>query len=419
MIDFNKEVLAGDFKPTMQSLRQYKTPEWFRDAKLGIWSHWGVQSVPMFGDWYARNMYIEGHAQYLYHLRHYGHPSVFGYKDLIPLWKAENFDPDALMSLYHKAGARYFVAQAMHHDNFDNFDSKYNEYNSVKMGPKKDIVKLWQDSAKKFNLPFGVTEHLGASHTWWQTNKNADVNGPFAGVPYDGANKEFDDFYHDKIQNPANKEWYTTDENFFQKWFWRMKDLIDKYKPDLLYSDGEIPFGKYGMAVVAHLYNTSINVNGTNEAVYNQKTPDPYIARVGVLDVERGLRTGIEPEPWQDDTTLADWFYDAKYPYKSPVYFIETLVDIISKNGCLLMNVPQLPDGSIDVECRFILDKLAEWMSVHSEAVHNTRPWVKFGEGDTNNRSRTFFRKDAGMERKRFPFHAKRQHNLRIPDEKA
>lgn len=163
MDSWQKELCMRKFDATFESLRQYEAPEWFRDAKFGIWSHWGPQSVPMYGDWYARNMYIEGSPQYLYHLRHYGHPSKFGYKDICALWKAENFDPEGLMEKYYNAGARYFMSQGMHHDHFFNYESAYNRMNSANVGPKMDILAKWKAAADKFGMPFGISEHLGAS----------------------------------------------------------------------------------------------------------------------------------------------------------------------------------------------------------------------------------------------------------------
>ena len=161
-----KERVANmKFEPTFESLRQYSSPEWFRDAKFGIWSHWGPQSVPMFGDWYARNMYIQGTQQYEYHLRHYGHPSKFGYKDICALWKAEKFDPDALIAKYHRAGARYLMTQATHHDHFFNYDSKINRMNSVNVGPGKDILALWKAAADRYGMPFGLSLSVGAVRT--------------------------------------------------------------------------------------------------------------------------------------------------------------------------------------------------------------------------------------------------------------
>ena len=216
--------MTKHFEATFESLSGYKCPEWFRDAKFGIWSHWGPQSVPMYGDWYARNMYIEGSQQYLYHIRHYGHPSKFGYKDLVKLWHAENFDPEGLMDLYYKSGARYFMSQATHHDNFFNYDSKVNRFNSVNFGPHKDICGLWKKAADKRGMPFGMSEHLGASFAWWTVNKLSDTEGPYAGVPYDGNDPENRDFYHDNYEYiDAVKDnrsrmpvWYTKNRKYHE-----------------------------------------------------------------------------------------------------------------------------------------------------------------------------------------------------------
>ena len=186
----------GPFQPSWESLKQYRCPEWFRDAKLGIWAVWGPEAVPMQGDWYARQMYEEGSPHYTYHLAHYGHPSKFGYKDIIPLWKAERWDPDRLMALYKQAGAKYFCVIAQHHDNFDCWNSKFHKWNSVNLGPKRDIVGEWKKAADRYGLRFGVTEHLGASYNWYSVTKRADKAGPLAGVPYDGADPRFADLYH-------------------------------------------------------------------------------------------------------------------------------------------------------------------------------------------------------------------------------
>ncbi|HEX5242151.1 MAG TPA: alpha-L-fucosidase, partial [Tepidisphaeraceae bacterium] len=193
---FAQAEAQGQFEPTAESLQKYECPQWFRDAKFGIWAHWGPQAVPGMGDWYARKLYQQGGADYKYQVENYGHPSKVGYKDIIPLWKAEKWEPDRLMELYKKAGARYFVAQAVHHDNFDNWDSKYHKWNAVKMGPQKDVVGLWREAALKQGLRFGVSEHLGASYTWFQDSHGADKTGPLAGVPYDGADPKWEDLYH-------------------------------------------------------------------------------------------------------------------------------------------------------------------------------------------------------------------------------
>lgn len=385
------------FEPSFKSLTTYECPEWFRNAKFGIWSHWGPQSVPMFGDWYARNMYIQDSDQYLYHLRHYGHPSKFGYKDICALWKAENFDPEDLMERYYKAGARYFVAQASHHDHFFNYASKLNRFNSVEVGPHKDICGLWKKAAEKYNIPFGLTEHLAASFSWWSTNKSADTYGPYAGVPYDGNDPAYRDFYHDNYEhvqkNPhAPWKWLTDNNQFHEYWLTVMKELIDLYTPDLLYSDSALPFGevsdteqideyKYGLEAVSYLYNKSIQRWGGNHAVYTQKNQNDRIYRVGTLDIERSQLPDIAAYPWQTDTCIGSWFYDAHQVYKKPGHIIEMLVDIISKNGTLLLNIVQRPDGTIDDEAKWILDELAGWFAINSEAVYETRPWRIAGEG--------------------------------------
>ena len=278
----------GPFEPTWESLRQFQCPDWFRDAKFGIWSHWGPQSVPMYGDWYARHIYVEGSDQYRYHIRRYGHPSRVGWKDMVHQWKAENFDPEALMDLFVAAGAKYFVAQGAHHDNFHNWNSRHHRWNSVNMGPRKDIVALWQKAAQSHGLRFGITEHIGATFTWYGVTKGADLNGPYAGVPYDGNDPAYEDFYLPNQGADLKKEWYTNNPWWHQKWFSYVKDLIDQFQPDLLYSDGGVPFGQYGLDIVAHLYNSSAKTRGgANEAVYTQKDRNIDVLSVGVFDIER------------------------------------------------------------------------------------------------------------------------------------
>lgn len=398
------------FTANFESLTGYECPAWFRDAKFGIWSHWGPQSVPMYGDWYARHMYIQGDPANLYHVRHYGHPSEFGYKDICNLWKAESFDPSGLMQLYKRAGARYFVGQAMHHDHFFNYPSKLNRFNSMEVGPQKDICGLWQKAAHDEGLPFGLTEHLGATFSWWRTNKWSDTHGPYAGVPYDGNDPAYRDFYFDNYEhvsddrsNTKARPWYTTNRRFRDYWLAVMKEVVDLYKPDLLYSDGALPFGtishgdphgdasapgdadfEQGLHAVAHLYNTSVALHGENRAVYNQKDRRPEIYRVGILDIEKSQLPGINPEPWQTDTCIGNWFYDVRQKFKQPGHIIEMLIDIVSKNGNMLLNILQRPDGSIDKETHWLLDEIAEWFAIAGEAIHGSRPWRHYGEGDSS-----------------------------------
>lgn len=404
------EITDGPFEPTRESLQNYECPKWFKDAKFGIWSHWGPQSVPMYGDWYARNMYIEGTDQYYYHWRRYGHPSEFGYKDIVKLWKAERFDPEGLMKLFVEAGAKYFVAQAVHHDNFDNWDSKHNPWNSVKVGPRKNIVRLWQEEAEKLGLPFGLSEHLAATYSWFSYNKGADKTGPFAGVAYDGNDPRYEDLYlpnRDEFEK-EKKPWYTDNPWWHQKWFDRMKDLIDQHHPDLLYSDGHLPFGEIGLHVVAHLYNTNAKVHGgTGRAVYTQKHLNEQEFKVGILDIERGGQTDISPDPWQTDTSIGDWFYNVRDRYKSASEIIETLIDIVSKNGNLLLNVPQKPDGTLDDECTYILKEISKWIRVNGDGIYATRPWRVYGEGPTVGKSGSFSESALGWTSEDYRFTSK------------
>ncbi len=372
-------VAPGPFQPTMDSLKQYQYPAWFRDAKFGIWAHWGPQAVPMMGDWYARRMYMQGDADYKDHLARWGHPSEHGYKDIIPLWKAEKWDPDRLMQLYQKAGAKYFVSMGSHHDDFFLWNSKLHPWNAVNMGPHRDVVGEWQKAAQKYGLKFGVSEHLGASFTWFQVSHGADKTGPKAGVPYDGANSNYWSLYHFPA-GPGDTGWYSKNPQWQQQWFSEIKELVDNYHPDLLYTDGGVPFGnEVGLRLIAHFYNANAARHGGQvEAVYNckQKSDGRWVE-----DLERGVMPKIDPYPWQTDTSIGDWFYNKNWKFRPVSWVIHTLVDNVSKNGNLLLNVVQRPDGSLDPEVEQMLEELAEWNAVHGEAIFGTRPWLVYGEG--------------------------------------
>jgi alpha-L-fucosidase len=376
---FKPEIAPGPYQPTMDSLKEYRCPDWFRDAKFGIWAHWGPQAVPMMGDWYAKHMYVQGHAQYKHHLETYGHPSEHGYTEIIDLWKAEKFDPDRLMALYKKAGARYFVSMGTHHDDFFLWNSKIHRWNAVQMGPHRDIVGAWQAAAKKQGLRFGVSEHLGASFTWFQPSHGADKDGPKAGVPYDGADPKLQDLYHFPAR-PDDKAWYSKDPRWHKQWFEEIRELVDLYHPDLLYTDGGVPFGnETGLGLIAHYYNTDAAARGgKTEAVYNckQRSEGRWVE-----DLERGVMPRINPDPWQTDTSIGDWYYNKNWKFRPVSWTIHMLVDIVSKNGNLLLNVVQRPDGSLDPEVEEALEQLATWIAVHGEAIYETRPWQVYGEG--------------------------------------
>lgn len=413
----NEPVTAGKFAPTWQSLQQYKTPEWFRNAKFGIWAHWGPQCQPEQGDWFGRFMYNEGGDQYKWFVEHYGHPSKVGFKEIINDWKAQNWDPEKLVALYKRAGAQYFFAMANHHDNLDLWDSKYQEWNSVRVGPKKDIMTGWSKAAKKYGLPFGISVHATHAWTWFETSQRSDTSGPFAGIPYDGKltkadgkGKWWEGLDPQELYAQNHPFSLNSDKDLFAlwgQWNWdngasipsqaycekfynRTIDLINKYNPDLLYFDDTAlplyPVSDAGLKIAADFYNRNMAAhNDKLEAVLFGKMLTNEQKKCMVWDVERGAPDKIEDLPWQTCTCIGDWHYSKSVydnnGYKSAATVIHMLVDIVSKNGNLLLNIPVKGDGTIDDKEVAILEKIAAWMDVNKESIFDTRPWKQYGEG--------------------------------------
>ncbi|WKL58014.1 alpha-L-fucosidase [Asticcacaulis sp. ZE23SCel15] len=414
-------IADGAFKPNWESLSaSYKTPDWFRDAKFGLWAHWGPGCVPEYGDWYARSMYLQGNGVYDHHVKTYGHPSDFGFMEFYPRWTAENWNPGELLDLYVKAGAKYFVAMANHHDNFDMFNSKFHDWNSVAIGPKKDIIGIWEKEARERGLKFGVSNHGAHAWHWFQTAYGYDPEGPRAGERYDaykltkldGRGKWWEGLdpqalyggavmpLPDGIKTIAQaNDWHEQNDRvwteapplanpaFTRQWYLRCKDLIDSYKPDLVYFDNfDLPLGQAGLDIAAHYYNASVQWRGKLDTVLNIK-PQGEPKKGYVADVERGFRAEISPEPWQTDTCIGHWHYDRRVyeqnKYLPAAAVIHRLCDIVSKNGNLLLSIPVRADGSIDDQERRIVEDIGEWMGRFSEAIYGTRPWEIYGEGPT------------------------------------
>lgn len=413
----HEKALEGMYEPTWESLAQYdQAPDWFRDAKFGIWAHWGPQCQPEQGDWYARFMYDEGSHQYNWHVENYGHPSEVGFKDVIHSWKAENWNPDELMALYKRVGAQYFFTLGNHHDNFDLWDSKYHEWNAVNLGPKKDIVAGWEKAARANGMYFGVSIHSAHAWTWYETAQRSDKEGPYKGIPYDGTLQKEDgkgtwwegyDPQELYAQNhPLSEESDNTgrihsqwgwengaaipSDDYFQNFLDRNIDMINKYNPDLIYYDDTSmplwPVSDVGLQVVSHFYNKSIQENnGANNAVVFAKILTEEQKNSLVWDVEKGVPDQIQEKPWQTCTCLGSWHYDRSIydndRYKSAKTVVHMLIDIISKNGNLLLSVPMRGDGTIDEKEEAILNEVAAWMDVNKESIFDTRPWKIFGEG--------------------------------------
>ncbi len=424
VLETDEPMATGPFSPTWESLRTYKVPDWFRDAKFGIWAHWGPQCVEGSGDWMARELYMEGNGKYNYHVEHYGHPSVFGFKDILPLFKAEHWTPDELVRFYkEEVGAQYFFVLGNHHDNFDLWDSKYQEWNSMAIGPHRDILGEWSAAAKKAGLPFGVSFHADHAWIWYEPSRRFDLHGPLRGVKYDGWLTKEDGY---KLNADGSVKWwrgldpqklYAQDHDFssdtwnnsaiHSQWGWgngaclptqeyvtnfynRTLDAINRYNPDLIYFDVTVlpfyPLSDAGMKITAHMYNHSAALHGgLNQAVVFGKILDEEQKQALVWDVERGAPNKIMEQPWQCCNCLGDWHYNTSVyqrgSYKSAPTVAKLLVDIVSKNGNMLLNVPLRADGTPDEKELAILHEFGAWMKINSESIVKTRPWAIFGEG--------------------------------------
>lgn len=411
----NNYAIKGPFQPDWKSLEQYQVPDWFRDAKFGMWAHWGPQCQPEHGDWYAREMYMEGSDKYKFHCEKYGHPSKFGFKDVINEWKAEKWDPEHIVSLYKKTGAKYFMALANHHDNFDLWNSKHQRWNAVMMGPRKDLIGGWAKAARKNDLPFGVSIHSAHAWSWYETSQRSDKAGPFTGIPYDGklttadGNGKWWNGYDPQelyAQNHPLSENSLDNGAIHRQWNWgngvavpskqycenfhdRVIDLIDSYEPDLLYFDDTAlplwPVSDAGLRIAAYHYNKNIKKYGKLRAVICGKILTEQQRKCMVWDIERGQSNNIEPLPWQTDTCIGAWHYDRRIydgnGYKTAEMIVQALVDVVSKNGNYMLNVPLRGDGSIDEKEMTVIEDLGKWMHINSEAIYGTRPWKVYGEG--------------------------------------
>ncbi|GIZ10215.1 alpha-L-fucosidase [Flavobacterium sp. UMI-01] len=374
---------------------QYECPKWFRDAKFGIWFHWGPQSVPeQGGGWYARHMYMQdvgkqkfGKMAYPYHLQTYGHPSQFGFKDVINLWKAENFDAEYLVNFSKENGAKYIVALANHHDHYDLFDSSFHPWNSVNVGPKKDIIGAFEKATRKAHLKFGVTSHDDRFLNWWEPAFGSDKTGGKAGIPYDARLKKADgkglwwegldpaDLYGPAPENRTPE----TIEKIKKNWLERHLELVNKYKPDLLYNDGlNFTYGEYGKEVARKLYSNSLKQNGTIDAVMLLKRKE----KGTVNEVESGGSNTLRDEPWQSEITFTDWFYKKdRHLTHNARTILEMLIEAVSKNGNLLLSMELNPDGTIPYEIKEVVKTVGGWLKINGEAIYGTRPWKVYGDG--------------------------------------
>jgi alpha-L-fucosidase len=385
------KVRRGPFRADWSSLAAYRSPEWFSDAKFGIFLHWGVYSVPAFAnEWYSRNMYVKGSPAYEYHRAVYGPQSKFGYKDFVPLFTAAKFDPNAWVDLFVRAGARYVVPVAEHCDGFAMYDSAFTEWDAAKMGPKRDIVGELEKATRARGLHFGVSSHR-AEHWWWYnegTQYDSDVNDPrYAGLYGPAAPRTLPADSTAGEPNPNHLErWLPPSKAFLDDWLARSTELVDKYHPDFMYFDWWISqpaFAPYLQRMAAYYYDESASLKQGPVLTYKQEAFPPDAA---VLDIERGRLDALRLQPWQSDTSVSikSWGYVKDDDYRTAGSLLADLVDVVSKNGNLLLNVGPEADGTIAPEFREVLLQMGAWLAVNGEAIYGTRPWVLYGEGPTN-----------------------------------
>ena len=377
MESIQKRINEGPyFDTSWDNFEQYQIPKWYKDKKLGIFIHWGVYTVPAYGDeWYPRRMYRKGCSEnkgaYEHHLKTYGPQDQFGYKDFIPMFKAERFDPDEWARVFKESGAEFVMPVAEHHDGFAMYDTEYNRWNAAKMGPCRDVIKELSVSVREQGMRFAVSSHR-EEHYWF-----FDVAFD---IPSDVFNEECKDLYDLAVRKDE-----MLDEECLNDWLVRTCELVDKFQPEVVFFDWwieEACYAKHLLKFAAYYYNRCKDW-GIEGAINYKNEAMPHYA--GVFDVERGQLSGIRPLFWQTDTSVAynSWSYVDDIQYRTPAALIHDFIDIISKNGGLLINVAPKSDGAIPEEQQMLLRELGEWLKVNGESVYYTRPWKIFGEGPT------------------------------------
>jgi len=404
-------VAAGPYSAEWKALsRAYAVPEWWRDAKFGAWAHWDPQSMPEDGDWYARGMYLEGSLQYKFHLEHFGHPSEYGYKDICHNWVIDRWNPNELLDLFVEMGARYFIAMGVHHDNFDCWDSAYQPWNSVRVGPKLDIVGAWEKAARQHGLGFGIGFHNSPPRTWGQfmpVRYTCDRKGPMKGIPYDalqtildGRGKWWEGMDPVDLYGPVHDDKDPLLSPFANQFMWRVDDAITKYHPDVIYFDEaagdtlldlgvKMGLGFLAPPLVANYYNKSLKWNqGKMDVVinlkcvgghYNSFKTNPELISVVERALVKSSEAVIEPQimaySFQTETTIADWHYKTGQNYMDAKRVIELLMQNVSRNGAMLLNLTQHGRGNLDPQVVQICRDIGSWLKIHGEAVYGSRPF--------------------------------------------
>ncbi|MBS1851503.1 MAG: alpha-L-fucosidase [Acidobacteria bacterium] len=387
----------GPYRADWESLQKYEAPQWYQDAKFGIFIHWGVYSVPAFGDeWYPRNMYRESSEEYKHHIATYGRQDKYGYKDFIPMFKAAQFNPASWAELFKKAGAKYVVPVAEHHDGFTMYDSGLSDWTAMKMGPHRDLIGDLAKAVRAEGLHFGLSSHRVEHNFFLGVGRNipSDVNDPQYAAFYGPAHA----WLNKKSGAPLDGDFTYASSAWADDWLARSAELVEKYHPEIVYFDWWI-----GQAMIrpdltrfaAFYYNSSLKYSD-HIGVINYKD---YAIRehAAILDLERGQLGDIRALPWQTDTSVSNksWGYIREDTFKSPEFIVHQLIDIVSKNGNLLLNIGPRADGTIPAEVQQILLDVGSWLKINGEAIYGTRPWRTYGEGPTKMGSGSFHDTDV------------------------
>jgi alpha-L-fucosidase len=383
--DVDKGDQEGPFRADWESLRKYEAPDWYKDAKFGIFIHWGVYSVPAFGnEWYPRSMYQPSSEEYKHHIETYGSQDKFGYKDFIPMFKAERFDPSAWAELFKKSGAKYVVPVAEHHDGFAMYDSGLSDWTAAKMGPHRDIIGELSKAVRSAGLHFGVSSHRVEHNFFLGVGRSipSDVNDPQYAAFYGPAHN----WLSAPSGTPVSNDFTYVSDAWANDWLARSAELVEKYHPDIVYFDwwiGQPSIRSNLTRFAAFYYNSSLKY-GDHVGVINYKD---YALQEhsAVLDLERGQLADIRLLYWQTDTSISDksWGYIKNDTFKSPEFIVHQLIDIVSKNGNLLLNIGPRSDGTIPEQIQQVLLEVGAWLGVNGEAIYGTRPWRVYGEGPT------------------------------------
>jgi alpha-L-fucosidase len=383
--DVDRVAHQGPFRPDWESLQKYQAPDWYKDAKFGIFIHWGVYSVPAFGnEWYPRNMYRKDSDEYKHHIATYGPQDKFGYKDFIPMFKAEHFDPAAWAHLFKESGAKYVVPVAEHHDGFAMYDSGLSDWTAAKMGPKRDIIGDLAKAVRAEGLHFGASTHRVEHNFFLGVGRTipSDINDPKYAAFYGPAHT----WLEARRGTPLGNDFTYVSSAWADDWLARSSEVVEKYHPDIMYFDwwiGQPSIRPNLTRFAAFYYNASLKY-GDHVGVINYK--DWAIEEhSAVLDLERGQLGDIRPLYWQTDTSISNksWGYIKNDTFKSPQFVVQQLIDIVSKNGNLLLNIGPKPDGTIPDEVQQVLRDVGSWLAVNGDAIYGTRPWRVYGEGPT------------------------------------